>query len=128
MNKKIISLLSAALVTSLVLNCGKKEEKPAEAPASAPSVAINGKEVYTNNACSTCHGEAGLGDGAAGAQLKVKPRNFKAPTAEWKNGKSVEGIVKTLKEGIVQNGMAPYTHLSEGEMTAVANYILEMGQ
>lgn len=112
---------------TLLIACGKKEEKPAEAPASAPAVASNGKEIYVNNGCNSCHGDTGLGDGAAAAALNPKPRNFKAPTGEWKNGKSVEGITKTLKNGIAP-GMAAYTHISDADMAAVASYILELGQ
>lgn len=128
MKKNISVLLVSTLMLTLLIACGKKEDKPAEAPAATPSaVATNGKEIYANNGCNSCHGDTGLGDGAAAAALNPKPRNFKSPEGEWKNGKNVEGIVKTLKNGIAP-GMAAYAYINDEDMAAVANYILELGQ
>ncbi len=106
-----------------MLNCGKKEEKVEETAAPQAS-AVDAKELYVT--CASCHGDAGEGNGAAAANLNPKPRNFKAPEAEWKNGKTVAGITKTLKEGIAP-GMAKYDYLKEEEIAALANYVIELG-
>jgi mono/diheme cytochrome c family protein len=37
--------------------------------------AAGGKEIYTS-LCTRCHGERGRGDGAEGARLATKPRDF----------------------------------------------------
>ncbi len=121
-NKKV-TLLFSLLAVSLMLNCGKKEEKVEETVAPQAS-AVDAKELYVT--CASCHGDAGEGNGAAAANLNPKPRNFKAPEAEWKNGKTVAGITKTLKEGIAP-GMAKYDYLKEEEIAALANYVIELG-
>ena len=125
MKKNTILLFASILIASLAINCGKKEEKASEADQQA-TASVNGKEIFTNN-CVSCHGENGEGNGPAAAALNPKPRNFKAPTGEWKNGKDVAGITKTLKEGIAP-GMASYSYLKEEEIAALANYILEIGK
>ena len=116
------------LSVGLVLNCGKsKEGENAQVNATYTSEAskadllAKGKEVYEVN-CASCHGPNGAGDGPAGAALNPKPRNF-ALADGWKNGKTKEGIIKTLKEGITGSGMVAYPHL-EAEYEALAEYVL----
>ena len=41
----------------------------------APAFAADGKEIYSRS-CSTCHGPAGKGDGAAAAALNPKPQDL----------------------------------------------------
>lgn len=119
----ILSILSAAAI----LNCGKKEEDKTQVTATSTSAGNNlvakGKEVYDVN-CASCHGPNGAGDGPAGASLVPKPRNFLTSDG-WKNGKTKEGILKTLKEGIAGSGMVPYPHL-EADHEALAEYILSL--
>ncbi|MCB1141651.1 MAG: cytochrome c [Leptospiraceae bacterium] len=129
----LISILSLVLLT----NCGKKEESApapeAETKTTEPATTdtaaddnAKGKELFAQ--CTSCHGDTGAGDGPAGAALKPPPRNFKAPAAEWKNGKTLEGITKTLKEGIPGSSMASYAYLSEEESSALAKYVLELAK
>lgn len=115
----IAVLLAAGLVA---VACGKKADAPtAEAPA-----AIDGAEVYTTYACNTCHGDKGLGDGAAGAALNPKPRNF--TDANWKNGTELATVISTIKNGIEGGGMAPYAGvIPDAEIEAVAKYVLKLG-
>ncbi|MCX7998904.1 MAG: c-type cytochrome [Leptospiraceae bacterium] len=122
------SFLSLVVLSLLfILNCGKKEEDKAQTNATNTSagsdLVAKGKEVYEAN-CASCHGPNGAGDGPAGAALNPKPRNFLA-TDGWKNGKTKEGILKTLKEGIAGSGMVAYPHL-EADHEALAEFVLSL--
>ena len=80
MNKNFYSLIFVSIILSLVLNCGKKEEKEEvksapevkTAPALDPEVA-KGKEAFDIN-CASCHGAMGAGDGIAAASLNKHSR------------------------------------------------------
>ncbi|HSQ76562.1 MAG TPA: c-type cytochrome [Bacteroidota bacterium] len=85
------------------------------------SVIARGRELYRAN-CVSCHGDNGLGDGAAGLVMNPKPRNFHAPDG-WTNGAKIAEIYKTLQEGIVRNGMASYAYLSPADRFALIHLI-----
>jgi len=72
--------------------------------------------------CSSCHGNAGKGDGTAGAALNPKPRDFTNSTG-WVNGTKLDDIYKTLEEGIPGSGMASYSYLLPEEKLAMSSYI-----
>ncbi len=80
-----------------------------------------GRTVYQAN-CASCHGDNGQGDGAGGAALNPKPRNFHS-AAGWTNGPKVSQIYRTLEEGIVKNGMASYNYLPAKDRFALAHLI-----
>jgi mono/diheme cytochrome c family protein len=125
MRKNIIFFLSLSLLSiSMLVNCGKKEEKVEETTSAQAANSVNVAELYVT--CASCHGDAGEGNGPAAAALNPKPRNFKAPESEWKNGKTVAGITKTLKEGIAP-GMASYSYMKEEEIAALATHVMELG-
>lgn len=88
-----------------------------------PSAEIinKGKSLYDMN-CASCHGVNGLGDGVAGAMLNPKPRNF-TDMANWTNGNTIEGMYKTLQEGITSRGMASYSNLPPEDRLAMISYI-----
>lgn len=86
-----------------------------------PEAISNGREVYSEY-CTSCHGNDGKGDGAAGAALNPPPRNFHAEEG-WTNGRKVSDIYKTLEEGIIQNGMSAYDYLPVEDRFALAHYI-----
>ena len=118
--KKLLLLaLSLMMTFSLAVNCGGKKEETADAPANP------GKDLYDQN-CASCHGETGAGDGPAGASLNPKPRNYKAPAADWKNGADLAGVTKTLKEGIPGTGMVAYGHLGDDNLKLIAEYVLTL--
>lgn len=132
MNKNIYLVFFIAVVLSLVLNCGKKEETEDTTTPATNAVALTaeeakGKEIFTIN-CVPCHGATGAGDGVAAAQLNPKPRNYKAPAADWKNGNTIEGITKTLNEGVKGSPMVPYKHLGDESIKALANYVLYLSK
>jgi mono/diheme cytochrome c family protein len=131
MKKLSIYFFVASLISfGLLLNCGKSQEgESAQVNATnttsegASDLVAKGKEVYETN-CASCHGPNGAGDGPAGAALNPKPRNF-AQADGWKNGKTKEGIIKTLKEGIAGSGMVAYPHL-ENDYEALVEFILSI--
>lgn len=86
-----------------------------------PELIATGKEVYSEY-CTSCHGDNGKGDGAAGAALNPAPRNFHEAEG-WTNGRKVSDIYKTLEEGILQNGMSAYDYLPVEDRFALAHYI-----
>ncbi len=80
-----------------------------------------GKELFTTT-CASCHGEAGQGDGVAGASMNPKPRNFTSAEG-WTNGRKFEDMYRTLEEGIVANGMVSYNYLPPSDRIALIHYI-----
>jgi mono/diheme cytochrome c family protein len=74
----------------------------AAATASAADLGA-AKENYTTF-CVKCHGTSGKGDGASGATLKVKPRDF--TDCDRMAKESDELMFKTIKEGGEANGFS----------------------
>jgi mono/diheme cytochrome c family protein len=110
--KKII-----LLTIVLLFNCSQKN-------ALTESEFNQARAIYNSN-CSMCHGEEGKGNGPSASAFNPPPRNFHLPTERWVNGKSLEGIEKTLTEGIQPN-MWAYT----GDRTHIpllAKYVLYLG-
>ena len=81
-------------------------------------------EIYTKN-CVACHGEKGYGNGPGAPAFNPPPRNFHLPTEKWVNGKTREGIIKTLTEGVMPN-MWAYDGPKEN-IEPLADYILYLG-
>lgn len=86
-----------------------------------PELVERGKNFYNSN-CSSCHGESGKGDGAAGAFMNPKPRNLTSPEG-WVNGRKISQMFKTLQEGLIKSGMPAYSHINPEELFAVIHYI-----
>jgi mono/diheme cytochrome c family protein len=80
-----------------------------------------GKELYQQS-CASCHGNNGLGDGAAGVALNPPPRNL-TDLSGWTNGTDFVNLYKTLEEGIVKNGMAAYEYMPPVDRIAMIQYI-----
>lgn len=89
---------------------------------STPELVAHGKELFAVN-CAVCHGAEGKGDGAAGAALNPKPRNFHAGMGEWKNGASAKSIYVTLMYGIPGSGMASYKALPTKDRIALIHFL-----
>jgi mono/diheme cytochrome c family protein len=80
-----------------------------------------GKQLYASN-CVSCHGETGEGNGPAGASLNPPPRNF-TNMDNWKNGATLEGLYKTMQEGIPNTGMASFANLLPEQRLALIFYV-----
>ncbi|MGZ3693601.1 MAG: c-type cytochrome [Bdellovibrionota bacterium] len=89
---------------------------------STPELVARGKEVFNVN-CYTCHGTEGKGDGAGGASLNPKPRNFHGPVSDWKNGTSFKAMYVTLMYGVPGSGMASYKALPPQDRIALIHYV-----
>ena len=79
-----------------------------------------GARVYRVN-CASCHGAEGLGNGAAGLALAVKPRNFVQVANDWKNGSSVLNMYTTLQVGL--GSMPNFPALNPEQKYAVIHFI-----
>ncbi|TGK20766.1 cytochrome c [Leptospira fluminis] len=131
----LISASASIFALALVLNCGDKNESKKEAAApttasAAPALTPEleqGKEIFAAN-CASCHGEKGAGDGLAAANLNPKPRNYKAPAKEWKNGPTEAGILKTLNNGIPGGTMVAFKYLGDEKLKLVAKYVIYLNQ
>lgn len=90
----------------------------AQAPAGTPADPVAGKAKF-EMFCATCHGPAGLGDGAAAATLTPKPRNLQATT------QTDEQLKKIITEGGAANGLSPLMPPWGGALTPqdVANVV-----
>jgi cytochrome c2 len=80
-----------------------------------------GKELY-DTTCKSCHGETGLGDGAAGQGIVPAPRNF-TKLAEFKFGYTSEDLYKTLEKGSPGTSMAAFGYLPEDDRIAITHYV-----
>ena len=108
-----IRVLCVLLVGGLVAACGKKEppasakavktakkKAPAKPKEPEPAIlaAVGGDAAAVFKArCSTCHGIAGLGNGAAAAGLNPKPRSFADPA--WQASVTDDHIRKVIVGG-----------------------------
>ena len=92
----------------------------------APAESVQkGKELF-DKTCASCHGESGMGDGAAGASLNPSPRNFKEKTG-WINSRDIVGMYKTLQEGIPNSGMVAYEYIIPEERIDILLYVRTLG-
>lgn len=83
------------------------------------------QNIYSSN-CAMCHGENGYGDGPSASAFNPPPRNFHLPTEKWVNGKTIEGVTKTLTHGIAPN-MWKYGGDSK-DIEPLAYYVIKLGE
>jgi mono/diheme cytochrome c family protein len=84
------------------------------------ALVAHGAKVY-KTACAVCHGNTGLGDGAAGAALNPPARNL--VEGKWKKGGSSKELFVTLQEGIPGGSMASFKHLPKTDRWALVQFI-----
>jgi mono/diheme cytochrome c family protein len=103
--------------------------------------AKEGRTLYAENGCASCHGPGGRGDGAVARTLDPRPRDFQ-DVAAFKRGFDVDAIARTLATGILlpaapatgatgapshhQQGMPKFDHLSEVERQSLALYVISL--
>ena len=95
----------------------------ATAPKRTPELLAKGKAAF-NTYCASCHGERGVGDGAAAAALASKPRNFAKD--KFKQGAKVAQVFETIGKGVPNTPMAPFAYLSEDDRWALSYWVLEL--
>lgn len=91
-------------------------------PSSWPNLQ-HGKEIF-GQACQSCHGSKGFGDGPAGQALDPKPANFHNSTLAAKL--SPLQAYNTIRLGIQGTGMRAFHELSDKEAWDVAFYINQL--
>jgi high-affinity iron transporter len=103
--------------------------------------AAEGRSLYRENGCASCHGPSGQGDGPLAATLPSKPIDFR-DTALFNRGADETAIAKTLAEGVA--GAVPaelhlhnthhvlvmpkFDHLTELERRSIALYVISLRQ
>lgn len=110
--KKEVEMRKGGVMTAVDLNLVKSP---------TPAFIAKGKELFAAN-CKSCHGDSGLGDGAAAVALVKKPRNLHS-TDGWTNGRNIDQLFKTLQEGIINNGMAAYEYLPAADRFAIISFM-----
>jgi mono/diheme cytochrome c family protein len=92
---------------------------------STPEIVVYGAKLYKTN-CAMCHGEKGLGDGAAGAGLNPKPRNL--VEGKWTQGQGLISHFGVLQNGIKGGSMASYAHFKSADRWALVHFIESITQ
>lgn len=110
MKKQLLTILAVLMLSALLLTaCGGGGSATEAAQVTVPAEyagktnpvtdAAAGKDAYTVN-CASCHGDAGKGDGAAGAALTPKPAVLAGTT------KADDYLFWRISEG---GSMAPFS-------------------
>lgn len=94
--------------------------KVSEPWVSTPEIVAYGTKLFSTN-CAMCHGNAGQGDGPAGAGLNPKPRNL--VEGQWTQGNDLTDHFKVLANGITGTSMASYKHFPTGDRWALTHFI-----
>jgi len=103
--------------------------------------AQEGRNLYNENGCASCHGISGHGDGPAAASLPAKPTDFNK-SGLFKGGAGEQAIARILAEGIRgaetsapalrqshhELVMPKFDHLSTLERRSIALYVISLGQ
>lgn len=110
--------------------CGPDVSAPAATPAVVTTVAATvdeGRALYAENGCATCHGAEGHGDGPVGKTLTPTPRDFRDGAA-FKAGRDEGAIARTVADGFNQGGskMPAFSHLSEQERRSLALFVISL--
>ncbi len=111
------------------------------APAAPLPTVREGRTLYAENGCASCHGSTGRGDGPVASTLDPRPRDFH-DLAAFKRGFEVGAIANTLATGILvdapegtglggaplhhKQGMPKFDHLSESERQSLALYVMSL--
>lgn len=99
-------------------------------PAFTPpnrSLFAEGRYVYERN-CIVCHGARGDGQGEMAAPMAIKPRSFrggdfKYRSTPWGKLPTTDDLIRTIRNGRTGTAMGMFTHLTDTETRAVAEYL-----
>lgn len=92
---------------------------------STPEIVAYGAKTFKTN-CSTCHGEAGKGDGVAAAGMNPKPRNF--VEGKWTQGEGIMAHFNVIANGIPGGSMASFKHLKTYDRWSILHFIESITQ
>lgn len=92
--------------------------------------AERGRAVY-DKYCVGCHGDDGLGDGAAAALLNPMPRNFQRGNFKFRSTASgslptEEDLLRTITCGLAGSAMPGFPLVPDHERRDVAKYVLHL--
>jgi len=90
-----------------------------------PKLLTRGEALFKQN-CTSCHGEAGHGDGPAAASLNPRPRDF-SQAGNWKRGYRIPDIFTTITTGLKGTGMAPFDFIHPADRMALVHYVRSLG-
>jgi mono/diheme cytochrome c family protein len=104
---------------------------------SRPSI-TQGRTLYQENGCGSCHGPDGHGDGPLAAKLAAHPIDFR-DASEFKRGTSEDDIARTLAQGIAILHTMPalqhthhmlvmpqFNHLTKTQRRSIALYVISL--
>lgn len=103
-----------------------------------PTVA-EGRSLYRENGCASCHGIDGAGDGPMATKLSSQPIDLR-DTTHFKNGTGELDIARTLANGIPSSqparselhhthhdlAMPKFDHLTDRERRSLALYVISL--
>ena len=101
--------------------------------------AAEGRSLYLENGCVSCHGPLGKGDGPLAAALAPKPIDLSKPNL-FKRGSGEAAIARTLADGVMNPKMAmpqmrdthhelsmpKFDHLTDTERRSIALYVISL--
>lgn len=96
----------------------KQQENVVEIVALTDEASLaEGKKIYSEKACYSCHGQLGEGN-AVGPNLT---------DAYWIHGADIKALVEVLTNGVPAKGMAPFKdQLTAQQIQQVASYVLSL--
>lgn len=114
---QIVSALCREIQTEMV-----KLAKLEVSPSHMPNLS-QGAQIFQRN-CVSCHGIRGDGKGPLAAQLKPQPTNFRDP--EIMREMSPFQAFNTIRLGIPETAMTPFSQLSDEDVWNVAFYVVSL--
>jgi high-affinity iron transporter len=113
---RLLATLALTIASAVLSACNEERE----------ATAAEGRALYRQNGCGTCHGASGHGDGPVGKTLDPRPRDFR-DAAAFKNGLDAAAIAETIATGIPEGGRMPrFSHLTEWERRSLALYVVTL--
>ena len=117
--------LSIAIALIGAAACSRKPAPASAPPAPPPSYEVRlGHDVFVHY-CSTCHGDAGAGDGFNAYNLDPHPRDLADPAFQKKTDAELADTIRRGGAGVgLSSLMPPWGHtLSDRQVAEVVLYV-----